>query len=80
MTISTVRTNSSAPANARKLVIKPFKVQPKIPENFEQETWGKLKSAVHDVFSKSSSKISKEELYRVSEMTLFVDNEVTNLF
>ena len=49
----------------RKLVIKPFKVQPKIPENFEQETWHKLKSAILAVFSKNISSISKEELYRV---------------
>jgi len=48
-------------------VIKPFKVQPKIPENFEQDTWFKLKSAVSAVFLKSSSSISKEELYRAVE-------------
>lgn len=27
----------------KKLVIKPFKVQPKLPENFEANTWNKLK-------------------------------------
>ena len=27
----------------KKLVIKPFKVKPKVPENFESMTWMKLK-------------------------------------
>jgi len=30
----------------KKLVIKPFKVQPKLPENFEVNTWNKLKVCV----------------------------------
>jgi cullin-4 len=51
----------------RKLVIKPFKVQPKLPENFFQETWAKLQSALHAVYSKNASSISKEELYRAVE-------------
>lgn len=48
------------------MVIKPFKVAPKLPENFGSETWDKLKAALDAVYSKSSSFISKEELYRVS--------------
>lgn len=49
----------------KKLVIKPFKVAPKIPENFSMEMWDKLKSALIAVYTKSSSFMSKEELYRV---------------
>ncbi len=48
------------------MVIKPFKVQPKVPENFGLETWETLKLAVNAVYSKDASSISKEELYRVS--------------
>lgn len=48
-------------------MIKPFKVQPKLPENFFQETWAKLQSALHAVYSKNASSISKEELYRAVE-------------
>lgn len=50
----------------RKMVIKPFKTQPKIPENYEQSTWDKLAVAVRAVNSKVAVAISKEELYRVS--------------
>ncbi len=56
----------AAGTSARKLVIKPFKVQPKIPDNFEIETWEKLKNAIQSVYSKNASLLSKEELYRVS--------------
>eukprot|EP00981_Chlorochromonas_danica_P009634 scaffold2798_cov160-Ochromonas_danica.AAC.3 len=52
---------------ARKLVIKPFKVQPKLPENFWDESWDKLQAAVGAVYLKNSSTISKEELYRTVE-------------
>lgn len=50
----------------RKMVIKPFKKQPKIPDNYEQSTWEKLALAVRAVNSKVAVAISKEELYRVS--------------
>lgn len=51
----------------KKLVIKPFKTQPKLPENYEQSTWLKLKNAVSDVHEKVATAISKEELYRAVE-------------
>lgn len=54
---------------ARKMIIKPFKKQPKIPDNFEQSTWEKLAVAVRAVNSKVAVAISKEELYRVSSAT-----------
>ena len=59
--------NSSGPAGAKKMVIKPFKTQPKIPVNYEQSTWEKLAVAVRAVNSKVTVSISKEELYRVSD-------------
>lgn len=49
----------------KKMVIKPFKVQPKVPDNFGLETWETLKSAVNAVYTKSSIAMGKEELYRV---------------
>jgi hypothetical protein len=55
----------------RKMVIKPFKTQPKIHENYEQSTWEKLAVAVRAVNSKVAVAISKEELYRVSYITSF---------
>ena len=50
---------------AKKMVIKPFKTQPKIPANYQQDTWEKLAVAVRAVNSKVAVAISKEELYRV---------------
>jgi cullin-4 len=52
--------------SGKKLVIRPFKSQPKLPDNYEEETWIKLSSAIHAVHSKISAGVSKEELYRVS--------------
>lgn len=47
------------------MVIRPFKVAPKVPDNFGMETWDKLKTALDAVYSKSTSLLSKEVLYRV---------------
>ena len=57
---------------AKKMVIKPFKTQPKIPENYEQSTWEKLAVAVRAVNSKVAVSISKEELYRVSTLEFYL--------
>jgi hypothetical protein len=32
----------------KKMVIKPFKVQPKLPDNFEDATWEKLRVRVYE--------------------------------
>lgn len=69
--MSKLRENSIGANGAKKMVIKPFKVQPKIPENFESQTWEKLKESVGAVYSKNSSALSKEELYRVILVMFF---------
>jgi cullin-4 len=51
----------------KKMVIKPFKQQPKLPDNYEESTWLKLATAVRAVNSKVAVAISKEELYRVRD-------------
>ncbi len=51
----------------KKMVIKPFKVTPKLPEEFEEATWKKLQTALHAVHSKQTSALSREELYRSVE-------------
>lgn len=67
------RTSSSAagaggaPAAKKKMVIKPFKVQPKLPENFEDATWAQLREAVVAVQEKRPVLASREELYRAVE-------------
>ncbi len=54
-------------ANKKKMVIKPFKVQPKLPENFEDTTWETLRRAIVAVQTKEAVAISHEELYRAVE-------------
>ncbi len=51
----------------KKLTIKPFKSQPKLPDDFEAVTWAKLRNAIQCVYKKTSTKDSKEELYRAVE-------------
>jgi len=58
---------SSGSATTKKISIKPLKVKPKIPENFEQTTWEKLRTAVRAVFAKQAVGHSLEELYRAVE-------------
>ena len=52
---------------AKKISIKPLKIKPKIPENFEAETWAKLRAAVRAVHAKQAVGHSFEELYRAVE-------------
>ena len=66
--ISSSNSASSGSGNApKKMVIKPFKSQPKLPPNYEQDTWAKLEAALKAVNSKVGIAISKEELYRAVE-------------
>lgn len=51
----------------KKMTIKPFKTIPKLPESFEADTWAKLLAAVHAVYGKETSTLSREELYRSVE-------------
>lgn len=61
--------NNAAP---KKMVLKPFKSQPKLPDNYEVETWAKLQAALVAVNTKVSTPHSKEELYRVRFFLLLI--------
>uniref|UniRef100_A0A2K5I6Y6 Cullin-4B n=1 Tax=Colobus angolensis palliatus TaxID=336983 RepID=A0A2K5I6Y6_COLAP len=56
---------NSKPGSAKKLVIKNFKDKPKLPENYTDETWQKLKEAVEAIQNSTSIKYNLEELYQV---------------
>uniref|UniRef100_A0AAY4DG93 Cullin family profile domain-containing protein n=1 Tax=Denticeps clupeoides TaxID=299321 RepID=A0AAY4DG93_9TELE len=58
---------SSKPGAAKKLVIKNFKEKPKLPENYTQETWQKLKEAVEAIQNSTSIQYNLEELYQAVE-------------
>ncbi|XP_055981824.1 cullin-4B isoform X3 [Sorex fumeus] len=58
---------SSKPGSAKKLVIKNFKDKPKLPENYTDETWNKLKEAVEAIQNSTSIKYNLEELYQAVE-------------
>ncbi|XP_077141197.1 cullin-4B isoform X2 [Ranitomeya variabilis] len=57
----------SKPGSAKKLVIKNFKEKPKLPENYTDETWQKLKEAVDAIENSTSIKYNLEELYQAVE-------------
>ncbi|KAK7922153.1 hypothetical protein WMY93_009055 [Mugilogobius chulae] len=59
--------SSAKPGAAKKLVIKNFKEKPKLPENYTQETWQKLKEAVEAIQNSTSIKYNLEELYQAVE-------------
>lgn len=51
----------------KKLVIKPLKIRPRLPDNFERDTWARLQAAVQAVHAKRAVGHSLEELYRAVE-------------
>ncbi|KAG2482358.1 hypothetical protein HYH03_018708 [Edaphochlamys debaryana] len=63
--------NGGSAQQAKKLVIKPLKVKPELPANFEEVTWAKLKDCVVAVHCKRPVSNSLEELYTaVQDMCL----------
>lgn len=54
-------------AKKKKMTIKPFKVTPKLPEAFEDDSWAKLEAALLAVHNKQPTALSREELYRAVE-------------
>ncbi|XP_044124544.1 cullin-4B [Bufo gargarizans] len=58
---------NTKPGSAKKLVIKNFKEKPKLPENYTDETWQKLKEAVDAIENSTSIKYNLEELYQAVE-------------
>ena len=50
-----------------KITIEPLAVAPKLPDNFEENTWAELKAAVDAVHSKEPISTSMEHLYRMVE-------------
>ncbi|XP_015123952.1 cullin-4A [Diachasma alloeum] len=58
---------NAKPGSARKLVIKNFKNKPKLPENYQEQTWEKLREAVVAIQTSKSIRYSLEELYQAVE-------------
>jgi len=61
------------------ITIKPLRSKPKLPENFEAETWQKLQAAVHAVHAKRTVGHSLEELYRAVE-DMCLQNMAANVY
>eukprot|EP00249_Psilotum_nudum_P024027 c29065_g1_i1 orf=1219-3690(-) len=61
------RKKATPPQPGKRLVIKPFKDKPKLPTNFEEVTWSKIKEAVTAIHLKQPVSCSLEELYRAVE-------------
>ncbi|KAK9764784.1 hypothetical protein K7432_007437 [Basidiobolus ranarum] len=58
---------ASGKTHVKKLIIKGFKVKPKLPENYEANTWQKLKHAVEAIHASQPVPDSLEELYKACE-------------
>ncbi|MCL7040617.1 hypothetical protein MKW94_016099, partial [Papaver nudicaule] len=58
------RKKAVPPQPAKKLVIKLLKEKPKLPTNFEENTWGTLKSAISAIFLKQPDPCDSEKLYQ----------------
>lgn len=58
---------SNKPGTTKKLVIKNFKEKPKLPDNYQQETWVKLQEAVNAIHTRHAIRSSLEELYQAVE-------------
>lgn len=59
--------NNIKPTTAKKLVIKNLKSEPKLPEDYREQTWEKLESAVLAIQQSKSNQYSLEELYQAVE-------------
>ncbi|CAH0562200.1 unnamed protein product [Brassicogethes aeneus] len=55
------------PTTAKKIVIKNLKSEPKLPEDYREQTWDKLKSAVLAIQKSMPNQYSLEELYQAVE-------------
>lgn len=62
-----LRRRAHSPVAKKKMVIKPFKVKPKLAESFESDTQAQLTLAVEAVYRKATIQMSQEELYRAVE-------------
>lgn len=58
---------NNKPGAAKKLVIKNFKEKPKLPENYQQQTWDRLRESVDAIHTSRSITLSLEELYQAVE-------------
>jgi cullin-4 len=61
------RHSAGAPAPAKKLVIRPLKAAPVLPEGFEAASWAALRGAVHAVQARQPVAAGLEALYRAVE-------------
>ncbi len=64
---SRLQKNKKKKKTTKKLTIKAFKRKPKLPDNFEEETWKKLQGAVLAIYSENPVSASREDLYRAAE-------------
>ncbi|KAK1308674.1 Cullin-4 [Acorus calamus] len=65
------RKKATPPQPAKKLVIKLVKDKPKLPTNFEEDTWATLKKAISSIFLKQPNPCDSEKLYQsVSDLCI----------
>jgi cullin-4 len=65
--VAASRPRAQEPAAKKKIVIRAFKVAPKPPPAFSDDTLNNLSTAVEAVYTQTHSRLSQEELYRSVE-------------
>ncbi len=71
---------SFAKPQPAKLVIKSFKNKPRLPDNYEEVAWDRLKKAVHAIYESRPVADSLEGLYRVSVFFVHVHDSAVKMF
>eukprot|EP00250_Pteridium_aquilinum_P020559 c24859_g8_i3 orf=217-2634(-) len=66
-TAANLSRKKATPPQPKRLVIKPFKDKPKLPTDFEELTWAKIRDAITAIHLKQPVSCSLEELYRAVE-------------
>ncbi|KAH6565116.1 hypothetical protein BASA61_009673 [Batrachochytrium salamandrivorans] len=59
--------SSASKTQAKKLIIKSFRVKPRLPDNYEADTWERLRLAVDAIHKRIPIQDSLEELYKACE-------------
>ncbi|KAJ1338929.1 hypothetical protein BSLG_006564 [Batrachochytrium salamandrivorans] len=64
--------SSASKTQAKKLIIKSFRVKPRLPDNYEADTWERLRLAVDAIHKRIPIQDSLEELYKISIRSIFL--------
>lgn len=65
--------------SGKKLIIKPLRSRPRVPEDFESSTWERLRTAIEAIYNSAPTSFASEQLYR-DVVDLCLHGESSNLY